>query len=223
MNDSSIENLTDEFTNKCNVDEERVKNFIKNRNAKIIQEKYKEYKKFIKIKNRGTGAGGSNTNKNGLSYENKKDISTEYNIINKNENHTIIKFKKNDKEIITGTKGQFMKYLEDLENKDIKRLHGTKEPDKWFINDDNIFIVEIKFQQGNGSVAEKLQTPEKKIRNLERRYPNKKVHYIYGLSEWFKNKCSAEIDDLIEDKIPHFWADDKNFKNNIVDYIINNS
>ena len=64
---------------------------------------------------------------------------------------------------------------------------------------------------------------QKKIRNLERRYPNKKVHYIYGLAEWFRNNCPAEIDDFIEDNIPHFWGDDKNFKDNIINYIINNS
>ena len=176
-----------------------------------------------KIKNKGTGAGGSNTNKNGLLYENQKDINTEYDIIDENKNYTIIKFKNYDKKFITGTKKQFMKYLDDLENKNIKKLHGTKEPDNWFINDNNIFILELKFQQCNGSTCEKLQTPEKKIRNLERRYPNKKVHYIYGLAEWFRNNCPAEIDDFIEDNIPHFWGDDKNFKDNIINYIINNS
>ena len=114
-----------------------------------------------KIKNKGTGAGGSNTNKNGLLYENQKDINTEYDIIDENKNYTIIKFKNYDKKFITGTKKQFMKYLDDLENKNIKKLHGTKEPDNWFINDNNIFILELKFQQCNGSTCEKLQTPEK--------------------------------------------------------------
>ena len=36
-----------------------------------------------KTVNRGTGAGGSNTNTNGLNYENQKDLSTEYSIVEK--------------------------------------------------------------------------------------------------------------------------------------------
>ena len=42
-----------------------------------------EINKNENIKNRGKGAGGSNTNKNGLNYENQKELRTEYIITEK--------------------------------------------------------------------------------------------------------------------------------------------
>ena len=72
------------------------------------------------IINKGTGAGGSNTNKNGLNYEEPKDLSTEYIIVEKTNSHMKVVFKKYpDKVFITGKKSQFMKYLSKQENKDV--------------------------------------------------------------------------------------------------------
>lgn len=175
----------------------------------------------IKIKNRGTGAGGRNTNKNGKYYENIKDINLETIIVEKKINHNIISFNKDkNKKFITGKKSDFLKFLDKYEDKKIERLHGTKNPDNWYIYDDNIFIIEIKFQQCGGSVCEKLQTAGSKIKNFKKCYPNYNIHYIYCLSKWFEKNCKGEILDLIEDKIPIFWCDDINFKSNLVDYIL---
>ena len=44
--------------------------------------------------NRGTGAGGSNTNTNGLNYENQKDLSNEYSIVEKTKSLMKVVFKK---------------------------------------------------------------------------------------------------------------------------------
>lgn len=177
--------------------------------------------KNIKIKNKGIGAGGINTNKNGIYYENIKNIKSESIIIEKNKNHNIILFNKDkNKKFITGKKSEFIKYLDKYEDKKIERLHGTKNPDNWYIYDNKIFIIEIKFQQCSGSVCEKLQTANNKIKNFKKRYPNYNIHYIYCLSEWFKKNCKGEILDLIEDKIPIFWCDNENFKDNLVDYIL---
>jgi len=174
------------------------------------------------IINRGTGAGGSNTNKNGLNYENQKDLSTEYSIVEKTNSHMKVVFKKYpDKVFITGKKSQFMKYLSKQENKDVPKCHGTKQPDCWFIIGDNVYIVELKFQQGGGSVCEKLQTYNQKLRNFQDRYPGKKIHYIYGLHEWFRSNCKAEVYYMKKDKIPHFWGDSENFKDDIISNIIN--
>ena len=50
-------------------------------------------------KNKGLGAGGANTNKSGLLFEEQTDLSSEYTIIEINDNHSVIKFNSSDKEI----------------------------------------------------------------------------------------------------------------------------
>ena len=220
--------------------------------------------------NRGTGAGGANTNINGLTYEASNDLRTEYmelrerralynyekfhhmpngtallkNVVassagvsgwapvvsgqnnfmtDPRHSFQTVSFNKAPEiEFETGTKGQFSKFLDEYENKEIQRLHGTKQPDIWFVRDDTIFIIELKFQRGAGSVCEKLQTARNKKRNLQRRYPGKEIHYLYGLHSWFRVACAAEIKDLEEDGIPYFWGDDPEFKSKMVDYILSN-
>ena len=54
---------------------------------KIINDK-------IIIINKGTGAGGSNTNKNGLPYEESTDLSDCFTILEKDKNSSKIKFNK---------------------------------------------------------------------------------------------------------------------------------
>lgn len=44
------------------------------------------------IKNKGTGAGGNNTNKNGLSYEKLTELNTHYEIILINKYYNLITF-----------------------------------------------------------------------------------------------------------------------------------
>ncbi len=89
------------------------------------------------------------------------------------------------------------------------------------IDDKIIIIIEKKFQQGGGSVVEKLQTPVNKIRNLKRRYPTYKIHYIYWLSEWFQTNTQAELLDLTEDYIPYFIGISENIKIQVISQIIN--
>ena len=199
--------------------------------SSIQQTNQKKPKKIIKknnqkVKNKGTGAGGAKTNENGLNFENKKNISTEFTVTKKNKDHKIITFNNYpDIHFVTGTKYQFVKYLNNIEAEFFKnnkiRLGGTILPDKWFIKGNKIIILEIKFQQGGGSVTEKLQTPIKKIEHLKERYPGKEIVYIYGLHNWFKENAKAEILYLEKDNIPIFWGDSPTFKQDIVDYIVN--
>ena len=126
-------------------------------------------------------------------------------------------YKKDPKRILKET-------FEDVgEYNDIPKLHGTKEPDGCFINEDSkqIIILEKKFQNGGGSVAEKLQTPVNKIRNLSRRYVSYKIFYIYWLSDWFKDNAKAELLDLVEDKIPYFIGLSYDIKTKVVQQINN--
>lgn len=53
------------------------------------------------IINKGTGAGGANTNANGLPYEVITDLSDRYNIINVNTNTKNIRFNISDKIFVT--------------------------------------------------------------------------------------------------------------------------
>lgn len=54
--------------------------------------------------NKGTGAGGKNTNKNGLLFEKLTDLKSEYKVISENKYHNEIEFKKNIKFIESSKK-----------------------------------------------------------------------------------------------------------------------
>ena len=171
------------------------------------------------IVNKGTNAGGSNTNKTGLSYEDFTDINENYELISKHKNYNNIKFKISDKQFISIKKSQLLKY----KKPNITPGHGCKQPDECYISeiDKNIFIIEKKFQQTNGSVCEKIQTGIFKKKIYEKMYPNYNIIYIYCLSEWFKTNCSVEINILEDHNIPIFWGNDENYKSKIIDFIIN--
>lgn len=143
------------------------------------------------IKTRGVGAGGSNTNATGLSYENLTDLSSEYEIISSNKHMNTIRFNINNKyEYICVNKNKLYLYMKSInkQNNEIKLAHGCKKPDECYINEKNktIFIIEKKFQQVSGSVCEKIQTPDFKIWQYSRTFPEYKIVYIYCLSDWFK-------------------------------------
>jgi hypothetical protein len=175
--------------------------------------------------NNGTGAGGANTNATGLEFEDVASLEQYYSIIQPNNIGTLIKFNQSDKTFLHLKKGELSRWTLTLGNEynDIPKLHGTKQPDDCFINlhDKIIIIIEKKFQQGGGSVVEKLQTPVNKIRNLKRRYPTYKIHYIYWLSKWFQRNAQAELLDLTEDSIPYFIGISENIKIQVISQIIN--
>ena len=173
------------------------------------------------IINKGTGAGGKNTNKNGLSYEKQTDLSSEYDIIKKYKYYTIVKF--NNTQLLCINNKQLFKHMKDELDKNICKAHGCKQPDECYINENNkvIFIIEKKFQQTPGSVCEKLQTPNFKLWQYNRTFPKYHIVYIYCLSDWFKENCKAELEYLTYKNIPVFWGNDLNYKNKIIQFIIN--
>ncbi len=179
----------------------------------------------MNIQNKGTGAGGSNTNKTGLSYEKLTNLSEEINIIKSCKTYNIIKFQEHDIEFIQLNKRNLFNYMvsKNKINKDITNAHGCKQPDECYVREDikNIIIIEKKFQQCNGSVCEKIQTSEFKKWQYSRLFPEYKIEYIYCLSDWFKKNCVAELEYLQFKKNPVFWGNDINYKIKIIDYIIN--
>lgn len=140
-------------------------------------------------RNRGTGAGGAETNRSGLSFENKIDCS--YLLDRLGDGWC---FKNKGKFI------PFMKMYEAQKYRDNKkmRFNGTKQPDEAIINivERKIVIIEKKNQNGGGSVIEKLQTAEKKKTHYKKRYPEFSVEYGYLLAPRCFIEAPGEIDDL---------------------------
>lgn len=186
-----------------------------------------------KVKNRGTGAGGANTNATGLSYEANTDLSTEYILTtpepdkgpsDANTNHPYIKFKDSEKLFIKAGKRDLYKIMSDMNevNTELVPAAGCKYPDEAYIYlvDKHIYIIEKKFQQCSGSVDEKIQTGQFKQYHYSKLFPNFKVSYIYCLSNWFKKPdYTSVLEYLSENKIPVFWGNDPNYKYLITKYL----
>jgi hypothetical protein len=176
------------------------------------------------IKNRGTGAGGAQTNKNGLPYEELTDLNTEYRIISKNKHYQTITFNENpDLSFIQTKQASFFKTMAHAVNTKIPKAHGCKHPDEAFIReiDKNIFIIEKKFQQSYGSVCEKIQTPHMKLWQYRRTFPEYTIVYIYSFSDWFKTNCVAELEYLEHMNVPVFWGSSSSYKSDIINFIVN--
>ena len=188
------------------------------------------------IKNRGTGAGGANTNANGLPFEEKVDLKTEYASCYDNNslnNGKIIKAKKvtfhnSDKEFEITSKKNFHPLMisKGERDLDITAAPGCKEPDEAYIdtNGKNMFIIEKKFQKGSGSVIEKNQSGDFKTEHYGELFPNYKIYYIYTLSDYFKRDEQKSVLKYLQKKnIPVFWGDDADYKSKIIEFILNNS
>ena len=178
--------------------------------------------------NRGTGAGGANTNVNGLSYEEKTDLSTLYIecIQEKKEKARTIKFAGYDKSLINVNKSALHKYMTKIgeKNSHLQPAAGCKEPDEAYVDNSkkSVYIIEKKFQQTPGSVDEKLQTGPFKKRHYGKLFPNYHIHYIYCLADWFKREeYESVLEYLDESDIPIFWGNELNYKQKIIDFICN--
>lgn len=203
-------------------DEQQVwKNLSANNTTKKKErkEKKKKERKDKKTMNRGTGAGGSGTNKTGLTFECMTDLETEW------EESDEVSFAKKivmgGEHFVYTSQCNFAKYLDDKMDKSVKALHGAKKPDECYIHEETnrIFIIEKKHQNVGGSKCECIQTAVSKKRNLQRRFPTYSIVYMYCLSDWFKTNCEAELEDLEEDGIPVFWGNDIYYKKDIIKFM----
>lgn len=184
------------------------------------------YQNPIEI-NRGTGAGGYNTNASGLPFEKITELSSEYSSCVKNPIGSIIKFKNSSNEFRAFQKNEFPKFMKSIgqTNNELDYAHGCKQPDECYIStgsNKTITIIEKKNQNRSGSVCEKVQTGPMKRWFFQKTYPNYKINYVYTLSNWFKHNCKAELEYLKHQNIPVFWGDDPDYKNKIVQFINDN-
>ena len=179
--------------------------------------------KNTNIINKGTGAGGNNTNANGLPYEKLTDLKSEYEIIKNDIYDKTIKFNNSNKIFMSSSQANVFKCMEKNIDTSIISAHGCKRPDECFISEEEnkIFIIEKKFQQCSGSVCEKIQTSDFKKWQYNRVFPDYEIFYIYCLSDWFKTNTPAEIEYLKHKNVPVFWGSDTNYKTKIIDFIIN--
>jgi len=191
---------------------------------------------YVETTNRGTGAGGANTNANGLPFEEKVDLKTEYASCKDNNslnNGKIIQSKKvtfhnSDKEFEITSKTKFHPLMisKGERDLDITVAPGCKEPDEAYIdtNGKNMFIIEKKFQKGSGSVIEKIQSGDFKTEHYGELFPNYKIYYIYTLCDYFKGDEQKSVLKYLQKKnIPVFWGDDADYKSKIIEFILNNS
>ena len=108
-------------------------------------------------------------------------------------------------------------------NKEIAPAHGCKRPDECFINNDTktVFIIEKNSREDMAQFVKKFKTPDFKVWQYQRLFPNYKIVYIYCLSSWFREKCKSELEYLMYKNIPVFWGDDKMYKEKLVDFMTN--
>ena len=174
------------------------------------------------IKNKGTGAGGANTNKNGLPYEVLTELNERILLINKGEFSDTISFKGYDKKFIKTKQSKFFKYMKDEMDPTIQKAHGCKNPDECYIDKEskNIFIIEKKFQQVSGSVCEKIQTPDFKLWQYSETFPDYNIIYMYCLSDWFKKNCVRELKYLDIKGFKYFWGSSETYKDDIINFIV---
>ena len=179
-----------------------------------------------KIINKGTGAGGANTNKNGLKFEEVADLKDRYESIIRRKIGSEVKFKGHLCTFIEVSKSALHKYMEKIGEKNmmLKPAAGCKKPDEAYIDLEkkNIFIIEKKFQQTSGSADEKLQTGYFKQLHYKELFPNFKIYYMYCLSDWFKREESA-LKYLKDGGIPVFWGNSETCKEKIIEFIHNPS
>lgn len=199
----------------------------------------------ISIKNKGTGAGGANTNINGLSFENKTSIEnkllennfTKIVMNNKNKYGYYFEYNnvENNNKIIYLTQNGFKLYFKEKHN-----IHVYKQPDEAFIiisaNNYNIKILEKKNQNVDGSVEDKLKTGQFNKREYEKMIKkevedkkidfNFNISYAFCISTFLQNKFNSmqtkyniikEI--MLEDDINIFYGEENNYFNQLLEWI----
>jgi hypothetical protein len=187
--------------------------------------------------NKGIGAGGKNTNINGITFENKTSIEE--------------KLLNNDFKKITMNKKTKYGYFFEFINKNYKIIYLTqtgfklyfkkyfnidtyKCPDEAFLifHNGNIYlkILEKKNQNVNGSVEDKLKTGKFNKTEYEKMLNitniNFNVNYAFCVSNFLQLKLQSKqikyinmVKIMNEDNIKIFFGDEINYYNLLYDWI----
>ena len=197
-----------------------------------------------KIINKGTGAGGANTNFNGIMFENKTSIENkllENNfkkiIMNKNKyGYYYIKTNNENNKIIYLTQSGFQSYFKENFNFNI-----YKKPDEAFVILNNntfyIKILEKKNQNVEGSVEDKLKTGLFNKKEYEKIFKyeieknniifNYNISYGFCISKFLQEKFESNkikyniIKEIMdEDGIKIFYGDNDNYFDILLNWVL---
>lgn len=128
--------------------------------------------------------GGNQTNINGLGFEDRTNLNEQLNMDG----------------ALYMEKHKLYKYLKDKGVDYSKYISKKLLPDGLIIVKDNVYVIEKKFQNGSGSVDEKIQTCDFKKKQYQKLFSSigYRVHYWYLLNEWFKKDCYRDVFEYIE-------------------------
>jgi len=197
-----------------------------------------------KIINKGTGAGGANTNFNGIMFENKTSIENkllennfEKKIMNTNKyGYYYIKTNNENNKIIYLTQSGFQSYFKENFNFNI-----YKKPDEAFVILNNntfyIKILEKKNQNVEGSVEDKLKTGLFNKKEYEKIFKyeieknniifNYNISYGFCISKFLQEKFESNkikyniIKEIMdEDGIKIFYGDNDNYFDILLNWVL---
>ena len=145
-------------------------------------------------RNRGTGAGGANTNRIGLYFE--RCVCPPVYLKGKGtEVGDYLFLKQHD----------FIKHMRPVDP-------GARlfKPDGAYVRGDRVILLECKYQGGAGSVDEKILNSPVKLELYKQAYPHvRDWKYVLVLSEWFRQRAYAGwISTLLKNpEIEVWWAE----------------
>lgn len=146
------------------------------------------------------GIGGANT-KTGLVFEGKVDFLTFIKLQKDYTTRGSEIFYKGKKVALSFKKHGLYQYLAEQGIDYTKFISKKLLPDDaiYVIVNNTIFILEIKFQEVQGSTDEKLQTCDFKIKQYRKLFStlNVEVEYIYILNDWFQKPEYKDVLDYI--------------------------
>jgi len=186
-----VTTVTNNITNINNENKKTILNEIQNVLKNNSNEK-------IKIINKGTGAGGSNTNYHGKMFENK--TNNEQRLLNqgfvkeflKGKNKYYLCNKYQDKHVVFIIQSNFKTYMKNKYNINLFRFPDEAYIIEFINGKKMVIVIEKKEQNVEGSVETKLWSGP----SLKREYElvlgkDFEVHYCFCLNEFFKNKFSS--------------------------------
>lgn len=153
------------------------------------------------------GIGGANT-QTGLRFETRIHLATVFSKLQYYEVRGFEVFYKEKKIAELFSKNRLYKEL--LVLKEITHTNYISKkllPDEAILVGNTLFVIEMKFQNGAGSVDEKLQTCHFKKRQYAKLFSDTDidVEYIYVLNDWFKQPSYKDVLEYIEEVGCHYY------------------
>ena len=153
------------------------------------------------------GKGGANT-LTGLRFEERIHLGTALSQLPDFEVRGDEVYFKNEKVAHLYSKHRLYKNL--LKLKEISHVNYISKkllPDEAILVGSTLFIIEMKFQHGSGSVDEKLQTCHFKKRQYTKLFSETdiNVEYIYVLNDWFNHPSYKDVLDYVKEVGCHYY------------------